>query len=169
MLSARLSLLVTLVTFELTIFYYFWLHYFSASRPPRQRAPKNVTLRIFELREFNWRMLSLERINHSDHKSRPFGKVSFLTTNHGHFPSYNRYFYKRYFSTCFGFIFIFWVLFYDMQSLSEIYSPHTTILNISEEGGGEGIGEDISSLSQTKKAANISKGKKSNCEARSLF
>ena len=40
-----------------------------------------------------------------------------------------------------------------MQSLSEIYSPHTTILNISEEGwgGGEGIGEDISSLSQTKK------------------
>ena len=34
-----------------------------------------------------------------------------------------------------------------MQSLSEIYSPHTTILNISEEG----IGEDISSLSQTKK------------------
>ena len=37
-----------------------------------------------------------------------------------------------------------------MQSLSEIYSPHTTILNISE-GAGEGIEEDISSLSETKK------------------
>ena len=31
----------------------------------------------------------MEQINHSDHKSRPFGKVSFLTKNHGHLPTYN--------------------------------------------------------------------------------
>jgi len=45
-----------------------------------------------------------------------------------------------YFSTCFLFIFIFWVFFsvYDIQS--EIHSPHTTILYIS---WGEDIEEDI--------------------------
>jgi len=47
---------------------------------------------------------------------------------------------KMYFSTCFQFIFIFWVSlsFYDMQS--NIYSLHTTILKIS---GGKDIEEDI--------------------------
>ena len=75
----------------------------------------------------------MERINHSDHKSRSFGKVSFLTKNHGHLPTYNS---QKILSTCFRLIFIFWVSlsFYDMQS--EICSPHTMILNISGEGGG---------------------------------
>ena len=83
------------------------------------------------------------------------------------FPATTR---KRYFSTCFGLIFIFLVSFYDMQS--EINNPHTTILNIQHGrrgGGGGRIEEDISSLSQTKKQLIFEKGKKSNCEARPLL
>ena len=80
-------------------------------------------------------MLTLERINHSDHKSRPFGnKVSLLTTNHGYLPSYNS---QKIFFNLFSIGFhILGFIQYDMQSLSEIYSPHTTILIISGEGVG---------------------------------
>ena len=75
-----------------------------------------------------WRMLTLEGIKHADHKSRPFNKVNFLTSDHSHLLTYNsKNIFFNLFSIDFhilGFPFI-----YDMQS--EIHTPHTTILNIS--------------------------------------